>query len=272
METVPITPAIGVEVRGVDASTPIHEEQAEQLRAAWVTHRLLVFRDQTLNPETQLAFTRLFGVVEKYPFLDGIPNHPLVAPVLKLPNEEVNFGGVWHSDTSYLETPAAGASLYAIDLPPLGGDTIFCNMTMAYRHLDAETRQQIASLDAINSSAKKAAAKTRIPRNGEDPDNRSVYSCSHPVVRTHPVTGEKSLYVNEAHTLRFAGWTRKDSEPLLTRLCLHARRPEFQCRLRWRKGTLIVWDNRSTHHYPVNDYHGQRRLLHRVSIRGERPV
>lgn len=272
-EVHPLTPAIGAEITGLDLSVAIGEPTITSLRKTWLERRVLCFRSQALSPEQQLAFTRQFGEIEKYPFLPGIDRYPLIAPVLKLAHETVNFGGLWHSDTTYMDAPAAGATLYAVEIPPLGGDTIFANMVMAYDTLAEPIKQQIRDLRAINSSAKADVTKTRedrIKAAGESVERQEFVSI-HPVVRTHPETGEKILYVNEGHAVRFDGWSEEASRPLLELLYQHQRKPEFQCRFRWSVGALVMWDNRSCQHYPVNDYHGYRRLLHRISLRGDRP-
>lgn len=269
-----LAPFIGSKISGLDLSKPIAADTLVELRRVWLARKVLFFADQKLTPDQQVAFTRQFGEVDKYPFLEGIEGNSLVAPILKLPEETINFGGVWHSDTTYLEVPAGGACLYSLELPPLGGDTIFCNMGTAYETLSRETKVEIDRLRAINTSARAAVSKTRIHRLADSGNHSApeVFINVHPVVRTHPESGERTLYVNEAHTLCFEGWTEEDSEPLLHRLYQHARKPEFQCRFRWTLGVVVLWDNRSTQHYPINDYHGYRRLLHRVSLKGSRPV
>lgn len=268
-----LTPAIGGEIHGIDCSQPIPEPAIGELRRVWLERKVLVFRDQRLSPDQQLAFARQFCEVDKYPFLKGIDGHPLVAPILKLPEEKVNFGGMWHSDTCYLEAPAAGAVLHAIELPPCGGDTLYANMGLALETLDGDLREQVEGLRVVCSSAKPGISKTRAARLAESRDESSpdAFENVHPVVRTHPESGEKILYVNEAHAVRFDGWSVEESEPLLQRLYAHQRMPELQCRIRWSDGAVVLWDNRSTHHYPVNDYHGHRRLLHRVSLKGDVP-
>jgi alpha-ketoglutarate-dependent taurine dioxygenase len=269
-----LAPFVGSEISGLDLSKAIAPETLADLKKLWLERKVLFFRDQKLTPDEQVTFTRQFGEVDKYPFLKGIEGNPLVAPVLKLPEETINFGGIWHSDTTYLETPAGGASLYALELPPLGGDTIFCNMGTAYETLPQGVKDTIDDLKAINTSSKAAVSKTRVNRLADSGDNSAPkeFTNVHPVIRTHPESGERTLYVNEAHTVRFEHWTEEDSAPLLNMLYMHARKPEFQCRLRWSPGTVVIWDNRSSHHYPINDYHGYRRLLHRVSLKGSRPV
>ena len=266
----PISPHIGSTIHGLDLSNPLDLKTIESLRNVSLQRKVLVFPEQSLTPQQQVDCTRQFGELDKYPFLESMKDMPYVAEVLKLPDETINFGGVWHSDTSYLKTPAAGASLYVLELPPLGGDTIFCNMGTAYETLTNEIKEQILTLRAINTSNKKAVSKTREVRQAKR-TNAKVFTCTHPVVRTHPETGEKTLYVNEAHTLCFDGWSEEESQPLLNELYQHARQPEFQCRIKWQSGMYVLWDNRSTHHYPINDYTGYRRLLHRVSIQGDMP-
>lgn len=269
-----LAPFVGSEISGLDLSKPIASETFAELRKLWLERKVLFFRDQKLTPDEQVAFTRQFGEVDKYPFLRGIEGNPLVAPVLKLPEETINFGGVWHSDTTYLETPAGGASLYALELPPLGGDTIFCNMGTAYESLPQGVKGTVDDLKAVNTSSKAAVSKTRVNRlaDGGDSSAPAEFTNVHPVIRTHPESGERTIFVNEAHTVSFEGWTEEDSEPILNMLYQHARKPEFQCRFRWSSGAVAIWDNRSSHHYPINDYDGYRRLLHRVSLKGSRPV
>jgi taurine dioxygenase len=269
----PLTPAIGAEIGGLDLSAPIPEKTRQALRDVWLERKALIFRDQKLTPPQQIAFASIFSEVDKYPFLKGIEGHPLVAPILKLPEERINFGGLWHSDTCYLNAPAAGAVLYALELPPVGGDTLFANMAMAWETLSDDLKERIASLRIECTSSKAGISQTRAARLRESRDESSpdAFESVHPVVRTHPESGEKILYVNEAHGVRFEGWSEEESAPLLRTLYDHQRKPEFQCRIRWSMGAVVLWDNRSTHHYPVNDYHGYRRLLHRVSLKGDVP-
>lgn len=266
-----ISPSIGSIISGLNLSEPLAPHVLQELRKVWLQRKVLVFPKQSLTPQQQVDCTRQFGELDQYPFIEGIKGMPYVAEILKLPNEEINFGGVWHSDTSYLINPAAGASLYALEIPPIGGDTIFCNMGAAYQALTNDIKEKVNPLNAVNTSNKTAVSKTRAARLGKniEPD---VYTHSHPVIRTHPETGEKTIYVNEAHTLCFEGWSEKKSQPLLNLLYQHARKPEFQCRIKWQKNMFVLWDNRSTHHYPINDYTGYRRLLHRVSIKGDIPT
>jgi taurine dioxygenase len=255
----PLAPAIGAEI----LAEPIPAKVLGELRRVWLERKALVFRAQTLTPAQHVAFAGLFAEIDKYPFLRGIEGHPLVAPILKMPEEKVNFGG----------TPAAGAVLHALEVPPLGGDTLFANMALAWAELPDELKRQVEGLRVVCSSAKADITKTREDRlrDAGDDGAAQTFVSVHPLVRTHPETKERILYANEAHVVSFDGWTEAESEPLLQRIYAHQRKPEFQCRVRWTVGTVVMWDNRSTHHYPINDYHGHRRLLHRVSLKGDRP-
>jgi taurine dioxygenase len=185
----------------------------------------------------------------------------------------VNFGGIWHSDTAYLEEPPMASMLLAREVPPWGGDTLFANMYLAYETLSEGLRRMLEPLTAINSSARADVTRTREDRLKSDAREgaKKEYVAEHPVVRTHPETGRKALYLNVAHTVRFGGMSEEESAPLLAYLFRHQTRPEFSCRLSWRVGSLALWDNRCAQHNPVNDYHGHRRLMHRITLAGDRP-
>jgi taurine dioxygenase len=203
----------------------------------------------------------------------GIEGYPEIIAVTKLPGESVNFGGIWHSDTTYLEMPPMATMLLAREIPPAGGDTLFANMNAAYDALSPAMRAMLEPLRAVNSSALADVSKTRedrIRELGAD-DDVPLYEAVHPVVRTHPETGRKALYVNVAHTARFDGMTEEESRPLLQFLFQHQVRPELTCRFRWTVGALAMWDNRCAQHNPVNDYHGWTRKMHRITLQGDRP-
>ncbi|MEK9726165.1 MAG: TauD/TfdA family dioxygenase, partial [Rhodospirillaceae bacterium] len=186
----------------------------------------------------------------------------------------VNFGGLWHSDTAYLERPPMGAILAARELPPVGGDTLFANMYLAYDALSDGMKALLAGLVGVNSSAKARATQTREDRMKTDAkvSEDTELIGEHPVVRTHPETGRKLLYVNYGHTVRFKGMTEEESAPILDFLFRHLSRPEFTCCFRWHPGSIAFWDNRATQHNPVNDYHGHKRVMHRITIAGDRPA
>ncbi|HMA90337.1 MAG TPA: TauD/TfdA family dioxygenase [Burkholderiales bacterium] len=268
-----IAGALGAEVSGLDLARPLSDQQAAALRAAWLEHLVLFFRDQPLMPAQYMAFARRIGQPVEYPFVRGIEGYPEIIEVKKLEHETVNFGGIWHSDTAYLEEPPMASMLLAREVPPYGGDTLFANMYLAYETLSEGMRSMLDPLTAINSSARADVTRTREDRLKSDGrgDAKKEYAAEHPVVRTHPETGRKALYVNVAHTARFGGMTEEESAPLLEYLFRHQTRPEFTCRFSWRVGSLALWDNRCTQHNPVNDYHGHRRLMHRITLAGDRP-
>ena len=265
----PIAGALGAEIAGVDLAADLDEGTVAAIRGAWLDHLVIFFRDQELLPERLLAFARRFGEVVEYPFINGIEGFPLITPVVKLEHERVNFGGLWHTDTAYLEHPPMGTMPVAREVPPYGGDTLFANMYLAYEALSPGMRRMLDGLVAVNSSAKADVTKTREDRirDGARPDA----SHEHPVVRTHPETGRKALYVNGGHTVRLKDMTEVESAPLLQYLFAHQQRPEFTCRFRWEQGSLAFWDNRCAQHNPINDYHGYRRVMHRVTLAGDRP-
>ena len=268
-----IAGALGAEVRGVDLAKPLSQEQVGALRRAWLEHLVLFFRGQPLTPEQFMAFARAWGEPIEYPFVHGIEGYPQIIEVKKLEHEKVNFGGIWHSDTTYLEIPPMASMLLAREVPPVGGDTLFANQYLAWETLSEGMQQMLGKLVAVNLSAKADVSRTRedrIKTDGRDSVQRE-YVGEHPVARTHPETGRKALYVNVAHTARFKGMTDDESAPLLGFLFRHQVRPEFTCRFSWEPGSIALWDNRCVQHNPVNDYHGYRRLMHRITLAGDRP-
>jgi taurine dioxygenase len=273
LEIRPIAGALGAEIGGLDLTEEPAGETISAIRRAWLDHLVIFFREQHLPPERFLAFARRFGEVVEYPFIKGIDGFPEITPVVKLEHEKVNFGGLWHTDTAYLECPPMGTMLIAREVPPFGGDTLFANMYLAYETLSAGMRRLLDGLVAVNSSAKADVTKTREDRirEGAKADAKREYVAEHPVVRTHPETGRKALYINGGHTVRFKDMREAESDPLLQYLFAHQQRPEFTCRFRWEPGSIAFWDNRCTQHNPINDYHGQRRVMHRVILAGDKP-
>ena len=260
-----IAGALGAEILDVDLSKDI---PAKQIRDVFIEHQVIFFRDQTLDPAQFMAFARAMGKPVEYPFVKGIPGFPEVIEVKKLEHEKHAFGGIWHSDTAYLDEPPMGSMLLAREIPPFGGDTLFASQYLAYDALSSEMKKVLSGLKAVNSSSKADVTRTR-----EDmvKEHARSYDAEHPVVRTHPETGRKALYVNFGHTVRFAGMTDEESAPLLEFLFRHQIKPEFTCRFSWRVGSLAFWDNRCAQHNPVNDYHGHRRVMHRITLAGDRP-
>ena len=269
----PLSGALGAEVDGIDLAAPLTESTINNIRQALLDHLVLVFREQSITSKHHIRFARAFGDIVPYPYVQGLDDYPEIIPVAKLEHETVNFGGLWHSDTTYLDTPPMGSILVARELPPVGGDTLFANMYMAYETLSAGMKTLLDDLIVVNSSAKKAVTSTRVinkeSRAKEDPT--SPREAEHPAVRTHPETGRKALYVNGAHSISFKGMTNEESLPILKYLFRHQTRPEFTCRVHWQPGTIVFLDNRCVQHNPINDYHGHKRVLHRITLAGDKP-
>jgi taurine dioxygenase len=265
---------VGAEVSGLDITATPDDRTIAELRAIWLEHGVLFLRDAVLPPRDFLAFAARFGTPVEYPFVRGLDGLPQITPVIKEPEERINFGGVWHSDTAYLERPPMATMLIAREVPPSGGDTLFADCRAAFDALSPGLRATLEGLRAINSSKKADASKTREDRQKERGavTNAEVLEATHPVVRTHPETGRRSLYVNLGHTTRFDGWSEAESKPLLDFLFAHLTKPEFTCRFRWAPGSIALWDNRAVQHYPVNDYHGHRREMHRITLQGDIPA
>ncbi len=273
MDVRPISGALGAEIHGVDLAAGLDDAAVKGIRQALLDHLVVFFRNQPLPPAEFRGFTARFGTPVEYPFVRGLDGFPEIIQVLKREEERTNFGGIWHSDTSYLDQPPMGSVLLARELPPYGGDTLFANQYLAYEALSDGLRHTLDGLRAINTSAKADVSRTREDRvRDSGAAAPKDYAAEHPVVRTHPETGRRALYVNVAHTARFAGWTEEESAPLLQFLFAHQVKPEFTCRFRWEPGSIAFWDNRAAQHNPVNDYHGHRRLMHRITLSGDRPA
>ena len=264
--------ALGAELSGVDLAKGLDADTAKEVRQALLDHLVIVFRNQELTPEQFLAFAKCFGEPAEYPLLPGIAGFPMITEIVKQEHERSNFGGIWHADTTYLECPPMGSMLNALEIPPYGGDTLFANQYMAYETLSDGLRAMLDGMVAVSTSAKADVSKTRedMFKNAGDTQKHN-YASEQPVVRTHPETGRKALFVNVAHTSHFKGMTEAESAPLLNYLFQHQVKPEFTCRLVWQKGTLAFWDNRCAQHNPINDYHGFRRAMRRITLAGERP-
>ena len=262
--------ALGAEIEAVDLAARLSPDAVAEIRRALLEHQVIFFHDQPLTPAQFMAFARHMGRPIEYPFVKGIEGFPEIIEVKKLEHERQNFGGIWHSDTAYLAEPPMGSMLLAREVPPYGGDTEFASQYAAYEALSEGMRRILDDLKAVNASSKADATRTR-----EDLTRQkeivAEYAAEHPVVRTHPETGRKALYVNVGHTVRFSGMTEEESAPLLAFLFRHQVRPEFTCRFQWRAGSLAFWDNRCTQHNPVNDYHGYRRVMHRITLAGDKP-
>ena len=274
LEVRPLSRAVGAEILGINLLNPVSDAQIAEIRKIWLQHSVVFFREQPLEPGAFQAFAQRFGEIIEYPFVKGLPDFPLIVPVLKLPHEKHNFGGVWHTDTTYLQEPPMATMLIARELPPVGGDTLFASNYSAFEGLSPALQDTLRTLKGVNSSAKAAVTHSREDRLADSATDkgRSELNSEHPVVRTHPETGREALYVNPGHTVRFAGWTEEESAPLLNYLFEQQVKPEYTCRFVWRPGSIAFWDNRCALHNPINDYHGHKRLLHRITLKGDKPA
>lgn len=281
IEVSPISGALGAEINGVDLAKPLDDKTFAEVRRAFDENLIIFFRDQKITPEQHLAFAGRFGEFDIHPFVAGLPDHPEVMPVIKEADDQgSNFGGLWHSDVTFYERPPLGSMLYALDAPAYGGDTMFANQYLAYETLSDGMKDMLDGMTVVHSATRVygntdttiakygPGAKSMQVRTGSDADA----TVEHPAVRLVPETNRKALFVNGTYAIRFSGWTEAESKPLLDFLCDHAVRPEFTCRYRWRTGSIAFWDNRCAQHNALNDYHGQRREMHRVTIVGERPM
>ncbi len=266
----PLPGPLGAELRGIDLSRPLTGSEVTAVREALLRFQVVFFREQELGKHELAAFARQFGITMPYPMVQGLPDEPHVIEVLKREDDAINFGGLWHTDTAYLEKPPMASLLYALEVPPAGGDTLFANGYEAFEGLSSTLQDILDGLRAVNRSDGAAVTATRASSPGGP--QAQAYEAIHPVVRTHPETGRKSLYVNSAHSVRFEGMTAEESEPLLRWLFAHQTQAAFTCRFQWAPGSLAFWDNRCALHYPLNDYHGHRRSMLRVQLEGDRPV
>ena len=268
-----IAGALGAEIAGIDLGDGVPVQLAADIRRVFLNHQVIFLRNQDLTPQQFLNFANAMGQPVEYPFVKGLEGFPHIIEVKKLAHEKVNFGGIWHSDTTYLDMPPMGSMLLSREVPPYGGDTLFASQYAAYEALSGTMQGLLNGLTGISSSAKADVSKTRedrIKTDGKDAAPQE-YRAEHPVVRTHPETGRKALYVNVAHTAGIKGMTDEESAPLLKFLFEHQVKPEFTCRFIWGPDTIAFWDNRCVQHNPVNDYHGFRRVMQRITLRGDKP-
>jgi taurine dioxygenase len=263
----PLTPTIGAEIAGVDLGEPVDDDTLAELRRALLEWKVLFFRDQHITGEQHRAFARRWGELEVHPFL---PSGEAAEVVLFEKNETVKgFENIWHSDVSWREIPSMGSVLRAREVPEVGGDTLFADMYCAYEGLDPALRERIDGLHAVHDF-------THTFGRGLPPDElekmQGQYpAVEHPVVRTHPETGRRLLYVNAPFTSHIVGLDDDESEELLGLLCAQATVPEYQCRFHWAPDSIAFWDNRAVQHYAASDYYPQRRVMERATIIGDRP-
>jgi taurine dioxygenase len=269
-------PGVGAEVEGVDLSSEPGPGEAELLRSAFAAYGLLFFRSQSLDEPAHIAFAKRWGAININRFFAAHPEHPEIALVLKEADQKDNIGGGWHTDHSYDAQPALGSILAARELPPHGGSTVFASMYRAYDALSPEMKKRLEGLKAVHSArhvfGSKAAAyrpsDVRQGRIGNAAAADVLADVVHPVVIRHPLSGKLAIYVNPAFTTRIVGFEESESDALLKTLYAHCLQPQFQCEFHWKPGSVAFWDNRATWHLARNDYHGHRRLMHRITIEG----
>ncbi len=260
--------AVGAEISGIDLTEALAPPALRTVQQSLAEHGVVFFRDQALSENQHIALARQFGAININRFFAHADGHPEIALVVKEPHQTRNIGGGWHTDHSYDQIPALGSMLYAREVPPLGGDTLFTSMYAAYETLSDGLKRTLEGLRGLHSSRHVFGVERGDMKGRIGNYELATQDATHPVVITHPESGKKALYVNPGFTTGFEGWTEDESRPLLSYLYTHAARPEFTCRFQWREGSLAFWDNRATWHYALNDYQGERRLLHRITIEG----
>jgi taurine dioxygenase len=265
----PVSNAVGAEVCGADL-TNLDQTGFEVMRRAFIDHGVIFVRGQNLSPEQHIAFAQRWGEINVNRFFAAVDGYPQIAEVHKDPDQTFNIGGSWHTDHSYDVEPAMGSILYALEVPQTGGDTLFASMYAAYDALSDGLKTTLNSLEAVHSSRHTFGSAAFKEQSGGRISNAeaATQDSIHPVVIRHPESGRKALYVNPGFTVGINGWTRAESKPLLDFLYEHAKRPEFTFRFQWKPGSVAFWDNRATWHYALNDYHGQSRRMHRITIEG----
>jgi taurine dioxygenase len=288
IEVRPLAAAMGAEIAGVSIAD-LSDEAFAEVRAALFRHKMIYFRGQAITHAQQSAFSARFGRFAEDAYTKGVPGFPEVQPLIKEADQTVGvvFGAGWHTDSAFLPEPPAISMLYGVEIPPYGGDTIWANTALAWRTLSPTMQAMLAPLRVRMSMARvlaeaqayqapdatplgRVAATKDLPHLPDD-IARKVAGTAHPLVRTHPVTGEKALYCDQTYATGIEGLTPAEAEPLLKFLVEHITQPAFTCRLRWEPGTYVAWDNRICVHQAFNDYDGFRRELYRTTIAGERP-
>lgn len=269
MKVNPLTTALGAEIVDVDIR---NDADFAAIKQAFIDHSVVVLRDQNISPDEQLVFAERFGNININRFFKPLDGHPAIATVTKEADQKTAIGEQWHTDHSYDTIPALGSVLHAVEIPPYGGDTLFVSMAAAYEGLSPQFRKSLEGLYALHSSRHAFGAATtdhEASRTGRLANAElATQDSRHPVVIKHPLSGRRGLYVNPGFTLQIEGFSKTESDAMLGFLYEHCQTPEYQCRIRWNEGDVTLWDNRATWHKALNDYHGHRRHMHRVTIEG----
>ena len=280
MDVRPIAGALGAEIYGVNLKDRDDSPMWPELRQAFLEFHVVAIRGQDMSLDDMMRVGGKFGEPCYYPFAKGMEGYPYITQVIHEPGDKAVFGSDWHSDTMYLEKPPRATLLYAVQTPPKGGDTLYVNTAAAYDALSNGMKKMIARLVGVSNGGQKnkkgggrAAHLGRVTSlDKQNVDKANAIEAKHPVVRTHPETGRRSLYLSSLHTIRFDGFSEEESKPLIDWLNDHCTQPEFSCRVRWEPGQLTVWDNRTTLHNAINDYPGERRQMRRLTVGAELPV
>ena len=269
----PAAGALGAVVTGVDLAAELSNSAAATIRDALIAHQVIFIRDQNLDGPGLVRIAEMLGEPNVYPFVEGLDNAPEIFEILKTEQDEHNFGGSWHSDSTYLNEPPSFTMLYAKEVPSIGGDTLYADTYKAYESLSPGMQEIVSGLNGVNSAALSGVGgRAKITKQNSEMTQANMADADsmeavHPIAPEHPDTGRRALYLNRAHTVRFDGMTEDESKPLINYLTEQAVRPDFTCRMQWQVGTLGIWDNRCTQHYALNDYPGERRRMWRTTVR-----
>lgn len=269
----PLSRFVGAEISGINIAEGLSKQQFLEVKQAFVAHGVIFMRNQNITPDQHIEFAERWGEITVNRFFQAVASHPVIAEVRKEVHQKSNIGSSWHTDHSYDYAPAMGSILYARAVPKVGGDTLFSSMYAAYDHLSDGMKNTLNRMRAEHSSRHAFGATAYVGL--DDVEGRlgnvtkATQDAVHPVVIKHPLSGKLALYVNGDFTVKFEGWSKQESQPLLDYLYLHAYKNEFTCRFKWTQGSMAIWDNRATQHCALNDYNGEFRLMHRITISGE---
>ena len=267
--------ACGAEISGLNLRDT-SKKNINKIKDLLLEHKVIFFRNQEISQQDHINLSKCFGSIEKHAYVKGLPEYPEILRIVKEPHEKNNWGENWHSDVSYNMEPTQAVILKSLEIPPIGGDTMFSNMELAWEYLDKKIKNRIINKKAIHSSLGAAFFVENFSGMEGRDNNLEEYSNEHPIVRTHPITGKKILYVNWTYTKKIKGIDKKESDELLKIIFKHQERLEFTCRFKWTKNAVAIWDNRSVIHYAIADYFpnrglGHRRIMDRIAIKGEKP-
>ena len=271
VEVNPVSGGVGVELSNIDIGNGVNDAEFSSIQQAFIDNGLVFLHNQNMTPEQHIEFAERWGDININRFFPKVSGYEKIAAVVKEKDQIVNIGGGWHTDHSYDKIPAMGSILLARETPPVGGDTLFACMYKAYELLSDGLKKTLEGMNAVHSSRHVFGDQSEYKKSLEDRFGNSdlaTQDAVHPVVITHPESGRKALYVNPGFTIHFEGWTANESKPLLDYLYQHATLMEHTTRFKWAEGSIAIWDNRCTWHYALNDYHGARREMHRITLEG----